>query len=113
MLVKYTLRKIHALFTCFNKSFVFGVFYRPLASDTRCLEILQKNLERQTPQADIILVGDFNYRAIVKVENCILPTVAILESPNEQVSFQERQRQLRSISFRSMVMKNKFSRINM
>lgn len=94
-------------------STVFGVFYRPLASDTRCLEILQKNLEHQTPQAHIILVGDFNYRAIVKVENCILPTVAILESPNEQVSFQERQRQLRSISFRSMVMKNKFSRINM
>lgn len=104
MLVKYTLSKIHVLFKCFNKSFVFGVFYRPLKSDTRCLEI---------PQADIILVGDFNYRAIVKVENCILPTVAILESPNEQVSFQERQRQLRSISFRSMVMKNKFSRINM
>ena len=101
------------LFTCFNKSFVFGVFYRPLANDTRCLEILQKNLEHQTPQADIILVGDFNYRSIVKVENCILPTVAMLESPNEQVSFQERQRQLRSISFRSMVMKNKFSRINM
>ena len=25
-----------------NKSFMFGVFYRPPASDTRCLEILQK-----------------------------------------------------------------------
>lgn len=37
------------------------VWDRPLASDTRCLEILQKNLEHQTPQADIILVGDFNF----------------------------------------------------
>ena len=64
MLVKYTLSKIHVLFKCFNKSFVFGVFYRPLASDTRCLEILQKNLEHQTPQADIILVGDFNLKDV-------------------------------------------------
>ena len=44
--------------------FVFGVFYRPPASDTRCLEILQKNLEHQTPQADIILVGDFNLKDV-------------------------------------------------
>ena len=42
-----------------NKSFMFGVFYRPLASDTRCLEILQKNLELLAPQAEIVLVADF------------------------------------------------------
>ena len=39
---------------------MFGVFYGPLASDTRCLEILQRNLEHQEPQAEIILVEDFN-----------------------------------------------------
>ena len=47
-----------------NKSFVFGVFYRPPASDTRCLEILQRNLEHQAPQAEIILVGDFNLKDV-------------------------------------------------
>lgn len=41
-----------------NTSFVFGVFYRPLASDTRCLEILQKNLEHPTPQAEIVPFHD-------------------------------------------------------
>lgn len=41
-----------------NTSFVFGVFYRPLASDTRCLEILQKNLEHPTPQAKIVPFHD-------------------------------------------------------
>ena len=47
-----------------NQSFVFGVLYRPLASDTRCLEILQRNLKQQTPQAEIILVGDFNLKDV-------------------------------------------------
>ena len=47
-----------------NKSFMFGVFYRPLASDTRCLEILQKNLELLAPQAKIILVADFNLKDV-------------------------------------------------
>ena len=47
-----------------NKSFVFGVFYRPPASDTRCLEILQRNLEHQALQAEIILVGDFNLKDV-------------------------------------------------
>lgn len=32
-----------------NTSFVFGVFYRPPASDTRCLEILKNNLEHPKP----------------------------------------------------------------
>lgn len=41
-----------------NTSFVFGVFYRPLASDTRCLEILQKNLEHPTQQAEIVPFHD-------------------------------------------------------
>ena len=41
-----------------NTSFVFGVFYRPLASDTRCLEILQKNLEHPKPQAEIVPFHD-------------------------------------------------------
>ena len=43
---------------------MFGVFYRPPASDTRCLEILQRNLKQQTPQAEIILVGDFNLKDV-------------------------------------------------
>ena len=43
---------------------MFGVFYRPPASDTRCLEILQRNLEHQAPQAEIIQVGDFNLKDV-------------------------------------------------
>lgn len=43
-----------------NKSFVFGEFYRPPSRHTKCLKILQKNLELRVPQAKIILVGDFN-----------------------------------------------------
>ena len=47
-----------------NKSFMFGGFYQPPASDTRCLEILQKKLELLTLQAEIILVGDFNLKDV-------------------------------------------------
>ena len=47
-----------------NKSFMFGVFYRPPARNTRCLEILQKNLEPLAPEAEIILVGDFNLKDV-------------------------------------------------
>ena len=47
-----------------NKSFVFGVFYRPPSSDTKCLEALQRNLELQAPQAELILVGDFNLKDV-------------------------------------------------
>ena len=39
-------------------------FYRPLASDTRCLDILQKNLELLAPQAEIILVADVNLKDV-------------------------------------------------
>lgn len=45
-----------------SKSFVSGAFYRPPASDTGCSEILKKNLELQAPQAEIILLVDFNLK---------------------------------------------------
>ena len=47
-----------------NKSFVFGVFYRPSSSDSKCLEILQKNFELLASQAEVILVGDFNLKDV-------------------------------------------------
>lgn len=47
-----------------DKSFAFGVFYRPPSSDSKCLEILQRNLESLSHLSNIILVGDFNFKDI-------------------------------------------------
>ena len=55
-----------------NKSFVFGVFYRPPSSDSVCLEILQRNLECLPHHTNIILVGDFNFKDIDWKNNLFL-----------------------------------------
>ena len=55
-----------------DKSFVFGVFYRPPSSDSKCLEILQRNLESLSHLSNIILVGDFNFKDIDWKNNLFL-----------------------------------------
>lgn len=55
-----------------DKSFVFGVFYRPPSSDLKCLEILQRNLESLSHLSNIILVGDFNFKDIDWKNNLFL-----------------------------------------
>ena len=55
-----------------DKSIVFGVFYRPPSSDSKCLEILQRNLESLSHLSNIILVGDFNFKDIDWKNNLFL-----------------------------------------
>lgn len=55
-----------------DKSFVFGVFFRPPSSDSKCLEILQRNLESLSHLSKIILVGDFNFKDIDWKNNLFL-----------------------------------------
>lgn len=55
-----------------DKLFVFGVFYRLLFSDLKCLEIFQRNLEFLLYLLNIILVGDFNFKDIDWKNNLFL-----------------------------------------
>ena len=55
-----------------DKSLVFGVFYRPPSIDSKCLEILQRNLESLSHLSNIILVGDFNFKDIDWKNNLFL-----------------------------------------
>ena len=55
-----------------DKSFVFGVFYRPPSSDSKCLETLQRNLEFLSHLSNFILVGAFNFKDIDWKNNLFL-----------------------------------------